>query len=231
MKSCIFAALFIYTKYNFVICIIMSDFKETCIWMSYRYAIGRKTIAAVTHARDIAMHLDWIPENRREFTAEDILRTINGQTNWLFKNIKVIGVEARYDVFSIIFEWFYNNPQEDMEKYFMEHIWYVDLKTGEVYKIESRTDAPQRTAYGNYTDSTIFNEYHDYLPWIKLVKFIKGATHEVTLNSTKEIISATRWIDIVHVGENKEIKIKYSKATEYPEWYISPEYITKINKL
>jgi hypothetical protein len=206
----------------------MSDFKETCIWMSYRYAIGRKTIAAVTHARDIAMHLDWIPENRREFTAEDILRTINGQTNWLFKNVKMFGIEAQYDVFSIIFEWFYNNPQEDMEKYFMEHIWYVDLKTGEVYKIESRTDAPQRNEYGSYTDTTIFREYHDYLPWIKLVKFIKGATHEVHLNTADpKVIKAIKWIDV----NNNEIKIKYSKAKEYPEWYIGYEYITKINKL
>ena len=209
----------------------MSDFKETCIWMSYRYAIGRKTIAAVTHAEDIARHIDWIPENRREFTAEDILRTINGQTNWMFKNVKVFGIEAQYDVFSVIFEWFYNNPQEDMENYFMEHIWYVDLKAGEVYKIESRPDAPQRNEYGHYTDSTLYSEYHDYLPWIKLAKFIKGATHEVTLNSTNEVIPATCWIDVVHVGENKEIKIKYSNAKEFPKWYISTEYIKKIKKL
>ena len=33
----------------------MSDFKETCIWMSYRYAIGRKAIASVMHAEDIAI--------------------------------------------------------------------------------------------------------------------------------------------------------------------------------
>lgn len=206
----------------------MSDFEETCIWMSYRYAIGRKTIAAVTHARDIAMHLDWIPENRREFTAEDILRTINGQTNWLFKNIKVLGIKAQYDVFNVIFEWFYNNPQEDMEKYFMEHIWHVDLKNGEVFKIEPRTDAPQRNEYGSYTNSTIFSEYHDYLPWIKLYLFIKGATHEVHLNTAdSEVIKAIKWIDV----NNNEIKMKYSKATEYPEWYISTEYIKQIKTL
>ena len=35
----------------------MSDFKETCIWMSYRYAIGRKAIASVMHAEDIAKHM------------------------------------------------------------------------------------------------------------------------------------------------------------------------------
>ena len=39
---------------------IMSDFKETCIWMSYRYAIGRKTIASLMHAEDIAKHMEGV---------------------------------------------------------------------------------------------------------------------------------------------------------------------------
>ena len=209
----------------------MSDFKETCIWMSYRYAIGRKTIAAVTHAEDIARHIDWIPENRREFTAEDILRTINGQTNWMFKNVKAKYTAANHDVFSVIFEWLYENAPEDPERFFMEHIWEVDLNFGVVISVNYRPDAPQRNEYGYYTDSTLYSEYNDYLPWIKLVKFLKGATHEVTLNSTDEVISATRWIDVVHVGGNKEIKIKYSNAKEFPKWYISTEYIKKIKKL
>ena len=38
----------------------MSDFKETCIWMSYRYAIGRKTIASLMHAEDIAKHMEGV---------------------------------------------------------------------------------------------------------------------------------------------------------------------------
>jgi hypothetical protein len=61
----------------------MSDFKETCIWMSYRYAIGRKSIASVSHARDIANHLDWIPDDRKEFTGKDMMREINDKLNSL----------------------------------------------------------------------------------------------------------------------------------------------------
>lgn len=208
----------------------MSDFKETCIWMSYRYAIGRKTIAAVTHAADIARHIDWIPESRREFTAEDILRTINGQTNWMFKNVKAKYTAANYDVFSVIFEWLYENPQEDPEKFFMEHEWELDLNFGVVIGVKKLQIAPMRNIHGYYTDSTIYSEYHDYLPWIKLVSFLKGATHEVTIN-TDEVIQAIRWIDIVNVGNSKEIKIKYSNAKEFPNWYISTEYIKQIKKL
>ena len=46
----------------------MSDFKETCIWMSYRYAIGRKSIASLMHAEDIAKHMEWVPIDRWAFT-------------------------------------------------------------------------------------------------------------------------------------------------------------------
>ena len=55
----------------------MSDFKETCIWMSYRYAIGRKAIASVMHAEDIAKHMEWVPMDRWAFTGMDILREVN----------------------------------------------------------------------------------------------------------------------------------------------------------
>lgn len=45
----------------------MSDFKEPCIWMSYRYAIGRKAIASVMHAEDIARHMEWVPLNNLRY--------------------------------------------------------------------------------------------------------------------------------------------------------------------
>lgn len=47
----------------------MSDFKETCIWMSCRYAIGRKAIASVmhAHAEDIARHMEWVPLNNLRY--------------------------------------------------------------------------------------------------------------------------------------------------------------------
>ena len=80
------------------------DFKETCLWMSYRYAIGRKSIAAVSHAADIAKHLDWIPDDRWEFTAEDILREVNQSIGWT-DNLTIMGLDGyrKTDVFSVLF--------------------------------------------------------------------------------------------------------------------------------
>jgi len=58
----------------------VNDFEETCMWMSYRYAIGRHSIASVMHANDIAQNLFYrLPNDRKEFTAFDIAREIDYQ--------------------------------------------------------------------------------------------------------------------------------------------------------
>ena len=59
---------------------------EDFIWMSYRYCIGRKTIAAATHADTIREFINNNPnvisEIRKEFMANDIRREINHIINW-----------------------------------------------------------------------------------------------------------------------------------------------------
>ena len=67
-------------------CILpISEFEETCMWMSYRYAIGRHTIAASMHANDIATHFFYrLSNERKEFTAFDIAREIDNILRWEF---------------------------------------------------------------------------------------------------------------------------------------------------
>lgn len=56
---------------------MMSSYEESCMWMSYRYCIGRKTIAASMHAHDIAVNCyKRMTDERSKFTAFDIKREI-----------------------------------------------------------------------------------------------------------------------------------------------------------
>ena len=56
----------------------MSSYLEDLIWMSYRYCIGRHTLAATMHAGHIAQNsYHAIPDDRKEFMAHDIRREIN----------------------------------------------------------------------------------------------------------------------------------------------------------
>ena len=55
----------------------LSDYEEDCMWMSYRYCIGRHTIASNMHAADIWKHCKGrMSDERALFTAFDINREI-----------------------------------------------------------------------------------------------------------------------------------------------------------
>ena len=209
----------------------MSDFKETCIWMSYRYAIGRKSIASVSHAEDIARHIDWIPEDRREFTARDIIREINDKIKW-YKNIHIDSyTNDECDIFTVIFEWFLNNPQEDPQKFFAEHEWYVNLSKGEVVAQE-RENPPQREKYGYYQDD-IFTDYHNYKGWVNLAKFLKGTTHNVTVyyDGETKVMPCIEWNSCTVDRDGVRIEKHFSNAEEFPNWYIASEYIKNVEKI
>ena len=64
---------------------LLSSFEETCMWMSWRYAIGRNSISSVTHAHDIAMNTFWRQTiDKKTFNAFDIAREIDNQLIYLF---------------------------------------------------------------------------------------------------------------------------------------------------
>ena len=55
----------------------LSNYEEDLIWMSYRYCIGRHTIAANMHAGEIAKHAyGKLSPERQQFMAYDIRRSI-----------------------------------------------------------------------------------------------------------------------------------------------------------
>lgn len=73
----------------------LTDYEESLIWMSYRYAIGRHTIHAHCHACDILSHeyerLKLTP-NRMEFMSKDINRSIEDSLRFSRLNVYVNNV-------------------------------------------------------------------------------------------------------------------------------------------
>lgn len=205
----------------------MSDFKETCIWMSYRYAIGRKSITSVSHAEDIFKHLDWISEDRRKFTAEDIYNEINTKAGFSDNLMISFDGSRQTDVFSVLFEWFAQHPELCTSEYYRNHVFRVDLTTGDV--------DPRELDKPTYEYGTIFHEYSDYEGWIKLAKILSGETYDVTVEiaGETEVKQCVMWWAVINLGEGKfRIEKKYSiKDDRFPRWYISPEYIKEIKKL
>ena len=61
----------------------LSDYEMDAMWMSYRYAIGRSSIACVMHAGNMVKNVyGRIPENRVDFTVYDMRREINQRLSW-----------------------------------------------------------------------------------------------------------------------------------------------------
>ena len=203
----------------------MSDFKETCIWMSYRYAIGRKSIASVCHAAEIAKHMDWVDKDRWKFTAEDIYNEINNKIGWSDNLQLSFEGNRETDAFSVLFEWFSNNKDLCTIDYFRYHKFHVNLETGDVEVTELETPT--------YEYGTIFHVYSDYRDWIKLAKAFEGKKVKVRLEigGVEEIVDCYEYWDCTVYNKDILIKKVYSKSeiNEYMVgWQLSPEYIKEV---
>lgn len=200
--------------------------------MSYRYAIGRKSIAAVSHAADIAKHLDWIPDDRWEFTAEDILREVNQSIGWT-DNLSIMGLDGyrKTDVFSVFFSFIEKNPTYMSHDMFNKHHWVINLDNGNVSVMEK--EEPTNNIL------TIFYDYDDYKDWIKLAKILKNETVNVTLEYNGETIVEECYEFWECSLSNGEVSLnkRYSKVKGMDNrkghdfmigWYISPEYIKNV---
>ena len=200
--------------------------------MSYRYAIGRKSIASVIHAEDIAKHMEWVPKNRWEFTGIDILREVNDRIKW-YNNIHIESYgDPIIDVFSVIFQWFVDNPKKDAVEYFVKHEWYVDLVKVKIVRVEKRMkDIPEKTDFGSFLFDNIFNDYLNYKNWIKLAYLFLQKHRMVTteFNGKVETQKMYEWWDVRVRMSDATLDKRYSTEDGYMQgWYTYQEYIKSV---
>lgn len=200
---------------------ISNDKLDDLIWMSYRYCIGRKTIAAAMHADTILSIIknnpDILSEERKIFMATDIRREINNVVAFE-KNVYVAGTND-FDAFSTLL---YSLDGEESFKY----KYTVDSYTGEVEKKDISNDNLHQW-------DTFENEYVDLIEWVKLANILDVKCHKRVYTNFN--------------GEEKEyICYSYPYRKEYgiyeERWtsidkdliigsYIAPEYIVKIDNV
>lgn len=187
---------------------------EDFIWMSYRYCIGRHTIAAAAHADTIAKVLTANPnilsKERQEFMIKDIRCEINNVLN--FKSC------IQFDGFHQDKDWFtklliFSNTQENpkSKKYF------IDCNTGEIECTDTTVDS------WNVFDS----DYEDLIPWVKLSNMFDPKCWKkvfVEYDGKKENYECYPWPAKI----NGKYEIVYSKIGEMTGWNINPDFIVKI---
>lgn len=157
---------------------------EDLIWMSYRYCIGRKTIAAHSHAGNIARYsFNHLSEDRKKFMAHDIRREINDVLHFR-DNVSVLDYRQHLpeDAFSIIISDTIDRKGEILpEGYdFDEYNYKIDNGIINVERNE-KVSKPY--------SSKLVHEASDLLPWIKLANALDKTCHrKITVSIDNKVI-------------------------------------------
>ena len=197
---------------------------EDFIWMSYRYCIGRKTIAACTHADTIADLIIRNPrilsDDRIAFMAKDIRREINNAVNFK-KSLYIDNDRDGQDVYSTLL--YALNLFEDRKK----KVFYFDAKTMTIY--DTKVDPTL------YEFETPDSDYTDLIPWVKLANWLDEYCHRVItveFDGKKQEIECYPYPLSVRNEDGattyKEVWCSIDEPSISVTRYIAEEYITEI---
>jgi len=122
----------------------LSDYEEDCMWMSYRYCIGRHTIASHMHANTIWQNCKGrMTDERALFTAYDINREIEMSLAFMkpYFHFPITSLNRIYtpavDIVCQFMEEYNINSIEDFIKYRDINVILTDNERG--YKFETTT--------------------------------------------------------------------------------------------
>ena len=198
---------------------------EDFIWMSYRYCIGRKTIAACTHADTIARVIKdnpgLISPDRIAFNVKDIRNEISNSVNWK-KCIHIDGTHFDKDIFTpLLYEL---NKYPDRK----HKVFHFDADASAIYTVVEDNSLYEF----EYADC----DYTDLIPWVKLANWMDVTCHRVittVYEGKKEEHICYPWPRQI---QNEDGTVTYKEAWSKVEdadrlssgWHIAEEYITEI---
>lgn len=140
---------------------------EDFIWMSYRYCIGRKTIASCMHSDTILELIhnnpDILTKERIAFMVKDIRREINNHLQFK-RSLHIEGFADDIDIFS--------NLMYSLNDIYIESkmIYYFDVNSMSIY--DSKRDESL------YEFERPDSDYDDLIPWVKLANCLDISCHK-----------------------------------------------------
>lgn len=195
---------------------------EDFIWMSYRYCIGRHTIAACTHADTIAqLYFDnpsVLSEERLKFMALDIREEVTNQLSWK-KGLHIEGNSFRKDIFSPLMLALNDYPEHSKK------VFYFDADTDKIVEVKEDNSL--------YAFETLDTDYMDLIPWVRLSNLFDSDTHvhvTVEFNGETKVYHCYPWPLQYKQERETKYEIVYSTIDTLPckGSHISSEYIKSI---
>lgn len=220
---------------------MLSEYETDCMWMSYRYCIGRHTIAANMQAAAIWKHCRGrMPKERELFTAFDINREIEQHLGFISPNFyfPITSLNRIYTTaLDIVFEFIEDyeiKSIDDLLKYKDVHVILADNKRG--YKLEvitwdewlkpnvieivqkymNATSDEAWEIFEKWRDSgTCFNDLKKEFE--KLVEGIPDSKHYYLFDFEDLII----WNDLVHCFDHEHHHKSILQDGSEREWFWS----------
>ena len=160
----------------------ISSYEEDCVWMSYRYCIGRHTIAAHSHAEEIATNTYkrfLLKPNRMQFMSEDINSEIHQRLH--FGNFIDMGwygniPKSHFRPLDVVYKIFHDENIDTAEK--IKGIRTIDIdwdyKSQDFfYSIYQFNDAHKNRDYGRS-----LNDFQDLEVWQRLANLFDLKNHK-----------------------------------------------------
>ena len=218
---------------KFKVTITDEMFYEDLIWMSYRYCIGRKTIAALMHAGNIAKNVYGVlSKERQQVMAHDIRREINDRIAWL-RNVHVtdfrnhIPQDALSTIIYRILEKYGDKPYEWV---FTDVEYSVENGKVEIDKIEKTND----DVY------TFVSFYDDLIGWVKLANLLDDGCHKIVVTEYEGEIKEYKcfpwpYLSKTYNGDiildKKWVVIDRYLENPFVDSYVASEFIKEIKEI
>lgn len=169
----------------------LSEYEYDAMWMSYRYAIGRHTIATAMHAGQLAQAVyPRLNEHQREQTVYDIRREISTILNWEYNyNMDLCIPRQILDPFKSLYV-FSLSPCVDeaggLLKYLQQHRVTVFTRTPPLLEYDVEDSFTKKNELS-------FMGIHDLLEWVNAANALDRKNHYI---ATVEYEGKTEKIEV-----------------------------------
>lgn len=203
---------------------VSKDDLEDFIWMSYRYCIGRHTIASHMHASTILKYIGHMSEERQQFAVTDIRKDISHIIHFE-NNVYVDGYCEAGDAISILIKFMIENNISLKECDVLKHNKIKINTTTGVVSVEPIPEEEYENT-DKYKYSFIQNTINDVIVWIKLCNYLDKRSHKF-IEYNGERMEVFPFPDINQYGVPEILWTTIDSYKDHPHitQYIAPEYI------
>lgn len=214
----------------------LSDYEMDAMWMSYRYAIGRSSIACVMHAGSMVKNVyGRIPANRVDFTVYDMRREINQHLAWGYNfGLDYSIQQEEFDPINALME--FSKRQDVHEVGLLKFLQNHSVKV-------SKGSNSEYVFYIEKTKDNHFELYahqlDDLIVWANAANALDFQKHHTITTEHEGQIKEYEAFELIiqhyhHDSQQFDLKLHYCPIDAYLETadkqsYLAEEFIKKID--